>query len=168
MGDDMCGPSAPMQQQEEEIAGSFDEADQDEVAPVPAAATRTTQSQRPDFTASQIDGHNDRAVPLPFEIEEETFTIPSCTADELSGLPGSYDGSWAPGKSLQLAFVTWNMAQCHVPFTEEDVCKYCIRPNAHIVVVSTQENGPYVGLNTAHRQWQEIVDESALQGRLRV
>lgn len=169
--DAMCGPSALVQQHqnEEAIDGSFEEdeaptAAGDERGESNAAHMETAGGQK-DFSASQIDGRNDRAVPLPFEIEEETFVIPSCTADEQTGLPGSYDGSWAPGKPLQIAFVTWNMAQCDVLRTEDDVCQHCIRPNAHLVVVSTQENGPYVGLNTAHRQWQSIVDEAALQGR---
>jgi hypothetical protein len=38
-------------------------------------------------------------------------------------------------------------------------------PNAHIIAVATQENGPYVGLSTRHKEWEKLLEEVCLERR---
>ncbi|CBZ25958.1 putative endonuclease/exonuclease/phosphatase [Leishmania mexicana MHOM/GT/2001/U1103] len=90
----------------------------------------------------------------------ETFPIPRCCPDDL--LRGD-DKIWAPGKPLRIAYVTWNMASRR-PRTGE-ISAYCIYPNAHLVVVGTQENGPYVSSNEHQRRWTKIVSQVCLGGQ---
>ncbi|GET93180.1 endonuclease/exonuclease/phosphatase, putative [Leishmania tarentolae] len=90
----------------------------------------------------------------------ETFPIPHCCPDDF--LRGD-DKNWAPGKPLRIAYVTWNMAN-KKPRTNE-VSAYCIYPNAHIVVVGTQENGPYVMSNKHQRRWIKTVSQVCLGGQ---
>lgn len=109
------------------------------------------------------DDKNDNDVKVPFEINEESFPIPVVCEDDENATPQCASATWAPGKKLIVAYVTWNMAQKDpVP---HEISSYCVRPNAHIVVVSTQENGPYVGLNDKHREWERLLDDIALQGK---
>ncbi|CAG9583633.1 endonuclease/exonuclease/phosphatase_-_putative [Leishmania major strain Friedlin] len=90
----------------------------------------------------------------------ETFPIPRCCPDDL--LRGD-DKIWIPGKPLRIAYVTWNMASKR-PRTGE-VSAHCIYPNAHLVVVGTQENGPYVMSNKRQRRWTKIVSHACLGGQ---
>lgn len=62
---------------------------------------------------------------------------------------------WTPGKPLQLFYGTWNMAQkdCKA----DEISNNFIAPNAHIIAVCTQENGPYVGSNVAHTRWETVL-----------
>jgi len=92
------------------------------------------------------DEESDRRHPLPSVPEEGTVPIPECLP------PGI--GAWRPGDDLIVSYCTWNMAQ-NPPRLNE--VREWIRPNSHILAVCTQENGPYIGLNVAHRQWCEAV-----------
>ncbi|KAG5489989.1 hypothetical protein JKF63_00108 [Porcisia hertigi] len=90
----------------------------------------------------------------------ETFSIPRfCPDDLLSG----HEKMWVPGKPLRIAYITWNMAS-KGPRTSE-VSAYCIHPNAHLVVVGTQENGPYVVSNKLQRRWTKTVSQACLGGQ---
>ncbi|CAC9549364.1 endonuclease/exonuclease/phosphatase [Leishmania donovani] len=90
----------------------------------------------------------------------ETFPIPRCCPDDLLRGDGKM---WTPGKPLRIAYVTWNMASKR-PRTGE-VSAHCIYPNAHLVVVGTQENGPYVMSNKHQRRWTKIVSQACLGGQ---
>lgn len=123
--------------------------------------------------ALEADRCNDAAVDIPFEVTEETFPLPLQCADEVPHHPDEggqsrtpLDAVWFPGKPLDIAYVTWNMAQNRPD--ARDVADYCVRPNAHIVVVCTQENGPYVGLDTQHAQWEALLKDVCLRNSYQV
>lgn len=112
--------------------------------------------------ADKVDAEYD-AVDIPFEISDESFPVPARCADDLTAANGcSHSDLWHPGKALDVAYITWNMAQ--KPPLPDEVCDFCVRPNAHIVVVSTQENGPYIGLNTQHSKWLKLLESVCLRG----
>ncbi|KAG5464676.1 hypothetical protein LSCM4_00116 [Leishmania orientalis] len=90
----------------------------------------------------------------------ETFPVPRYCPDDL--LRGE-DKIWAPGKPLRIAYVSWNMASKRPRSCE--VSNYCIHPNAHLVVVGTQENGPYLMSNKRQRRWMKIVSHACLGGQ---
>ncbi|XUY36848.1 endonuclease/exonuclease/phosphatase, putative [Leishmania panamensis] len=90
----------------------------------------------------------------------ETFPIPRYCLDDL--LRGE-DKIWAPGKPLRIAYISWNMASRRSRVGE--VSAYCIHPNAHLVVVGTQENGPYLISNKLQRRWAKTVSQVCLGGQ---
>jgi hypothetical protein len=90
----------------------------------------------------------------------ESFPIPRYCPDDL--LRGE-DKLWSPGKPLRIAYVTWNMANKEPRMDE--VSAYCIHPNAHLIVVGTQENGPYVGSNKLQNKWARTIGEVCLSGQ---
>ncbi|KPI86754.1 putative endonuclease/exonuclease/phosphatase [Leptomonas seymouri] len=90
----------------------------------------------------------------------ETFPIPRYCPDDL--LRGE-DKLWCPGKPLRIAYITWNMANKEPRMDE--VSAYCIHPNAHLVVVGTQENGPYIGSNKQQKRWAKTVRDRCLGGQ---
>lgn len=111
----------------------------------------------------QLDEAHDGDVNVPFEIDDETFPVPARCSDEVDSTDHHAGGLWAPGKPLIMSYITWNMAQ--LPPSPQEVADFCVRPNAHIVVVCTQENGPYVGLNTQHLEWEQLIATVCLQGK---
>ena len=90
----------------------------------------------------------------------ETFPVPRYCPDDL--LRGE-DKLWCPGKPLRIAYVTWNMAN-NRPRMDE-VSAYCVHPNAHLIVVGTQENGPYMGSNKMQNRWAKTVRDVCLGGQ---
>lgn len=105
-----------------------------------------------------VDVVNDARLKVPYEINAETFEVPrACPDDHLTG-EAHY---WLPGKSLRIAYISWNMASS-VPRTTE-VASFGIHPNAHIIVVGTQENGPYLGSNRHQRAWMRTVESECLR-----
>ncbi|RNF17903.1 endonuclease/Exonuclease/phosphatase [Trypanosoma conorhini] len=87
---------------------------------------------------------------VPFVKNEETFTVPV-------GLP---EKMWAPGKPLRISYVSWNMG--HKSPNLGEVAKYCIHPNAHIVVVCTQENGKRLLVKKDRNEWEKHVARTCL------
>ncbi|CUG87345.1 endonuclease/exonuclease/phosphatase, putative [Bodo saltans] len=110
----------------------------------------------------EVDDVNDGDVNVPFEIDDETFPVPPRCYDEVDSTD-HVRGLWAPGLPLIISYVTWNMAQTRP--APQEVADFCVRPNAHLVVVCTQENGPYVGLNTQHVEWEQLIEDVCLQGK---
>jgi hypothetical protein len=110
----------------------------------------------------EVDDVNDGDVHVPFEIDDETFPVPARCCDEVDSTDHA-GGLWAPGLPLMISYVTWNMAQARP--APQEVADFCVRPNAHLVVVCTQENGPYVGLNTQHEEWEQLIEDVCLQGK---
>ncbi|KAG5465415.1 hypothetical protein CUR178_00118 [Leishmania enriettii] len=93
-------------------------------------------------------------------LDRETFPVPRYCPDDL--LRGE-DKIWAPGKPLRIAYVSWNMASKRPRSCE--VSTYCIHPNAHLVVVGTQENGPYLMSNKRQQRWMKFVSHACLGGQ---
>jgi hypothetical protein len=97
------------------------------------------------------DIKRDAEIVVPFTVDKETYPLP-----QISPPP------WTPGQDLVVLIYTWNMAQETARAAE--VREHGIRPIAHIIVVSTQENGPYVGTNDAHAAWRSMVVSACLGG----
>ena len=95
------------------------------------------------------DSKRDAQIGVPFTVDQETFALPSIAPD-----------LWSPGHELSILYFTWNMAQN--PARPQELRQFGIRPIAHIIVVSTQENGPYVGTNDEHRTWRNLVETNCL------
>ncbi|KEG14985.1 endonuclease/Exonuclease/phosphatase [Trypanosoma grayi] len=102
-------------------------------------------------TPDRVDQYYDDRHVVPFHINEETFPVPTKMSDE----------PWCPGKPLRVAYVSWNMG--HREACKEEVSLYCIRPNAHIIVVCTQENGDHLGLKGKQKRWTKFVGQTCLQ-----
>lgn len=86
--------------------------------------------------------------------------IPKRCPDDL--LEGLEDRTWTPGKTLRVSYVTWNMA-CKEPSAVQ-LSSGCIHPNGHVIVIATQENGPYIGSNRFQQNFEKIVVEQCLKG----
>ncbi|KPA80007.1 putative endonuclease/exonuclease/phosphatase [Leptomonas pyrrhocoris] len=97
---------------------------------------------------------------LPDLPTRESFPVPRYCPDDL--LRGE-DKLWCPGKPLRIAYVTWNMANKEPRMDE--VSAHCIHPNAHLVVVGTQENGPYIGTNKLQNKWARTIGDVCLGGQ---
>lgn len=113
-------------------------------------------------TAAHVkaDNENDAKMVLPFANECDTFPLPQQCPDDAGTTPE--EQVWCPGKPLRVVFVTWNMAGR--PPNESQIASSCIHPNGHIVIVGTQENGPYLGSNRSQKQWEKIVSSVCLRG----
>lgn len=139
----------------------------------PGTTTTTTNSRTPaDLLASSFNANTSAEIDaaahaalvadglsgdLPIR---ETFPVPRYCPDDL--LRGE-DKLWCPGKPLRIAYVTWNMAN-NRPRMDE-VSAYCVHPNAHLIVVGTQENGPYMGSNKMQNRWAKTVRDVCLGGQ---
>ncbi|ORC93093.1 endonuclease/Exonuclease/phosphatase [Trypanosoma theileri] len=105
----------------------------------------------PESISDLIDRSNDDRYSVPFLIKEETFPVPSAITEE----------PWTPGQPLRISYISWNMA--HKPPVHNEVSSFCIRPNAHIVVVCTQENGSHLSVKREQQQWVNYVTSTCLQ-----
>ncbi|SCU71607.1 endonuclease/exonuclease/phosphatase, putative [Trypanosoma equiperdum] len=100
----------------------------------------------------RLDQFCDEFHSIPFVIRNETFPVP----DSLKR------NSWIPGEVLRVAYITWNMAHAKPDFYR--VSKYCICPNAHLVVVCTQENGcNWYAKKKQQRQWRDHITQACLK-----
>lgn len=86
--------------------------------------------------------------------------IPKHCPDDL--LEGLEDRTWKPGKTLRVSYVTWNMAGKEPSAVQ--LSSGCIHPNGHVIVIATQENGPYIGSNRFQQSFEKIVMEQCLKG----
>lgn len=118
----------------------------------PSVATRAAAVARAGYDA---DKQRDAEIAVPFTVDQETFPLPEAPPPQ-----------WRPGQELVVMYFTWNMAQ--VDARAAEVQQFGIRPIAHVIVVSTQENGPYVGTNTSHARWRSIVETDCLKGQYEV
>ncbi|KAK7201731.1 endonuclease/exonuclease/phosphatase [Novymonas esmeraldas] len=157
-GNDSLNSGVPALSARTDSSSFSHEASASAVAPVrsPTDAPRPTEVRdRPsvdNVAAAPVTPVDDAAFSV-----RETFPIPRYCPDDL--LRGE-DKIWSPGKPLRIAYITWNMASKE-PRTSE-VSAYCIHPNAHLVVVGTQENGPYLLSNKLQRRWVKSVSQVCL------
>ncbi|CAD2214208.1 endonuclease/Exonuclease/phosphatase [Angomonas deanei] len=119
--------------------------------------------QPPLATGQQKDAENDARTQVPYRINRETFKVPLVCPDDL--VAGT-DKMWCPGKPLRIAYVTWNMAG-KKPRAGE-VSSFCIHPNAHIVVVGTQENGGYLIGNRKQKKWLKEITTNCLKNNYKL
>lgn len=105
-----------------------------------------------DVAATLAAGDSSGEIPV-----RESFRIPRHCPDDL--LRGD-DKYWRPGKPLRIAYITWNMANKAARFGE--ISSYCIHPNAHLIVVGTQENGPYLFSTGEQTRWAHAVTQHCL------
>lgn len=134
------------------------------INPLLQRALSTSQLQDTDRLTpehTKVDLANDARLQFPFATySDDSMDIPDVCTDEGDNL--SENRQWSPGKPIRVAYVTWNMAN-RSPSAKQ--VSQCIRPNAHIIVVGTQENGPYVGLNTSQENWEKLVECSCLKNQ---
>eukprot|EP00796_Vickermania_ingenoplastis_P004916 gene4916-3528_t len=134
------------------------------LAPLEASQLKTPIiEQQPSFTAEYVkaDNANDARHPLPFSPDADSTEIPLCCPDEYGATPE--ERTWAPGKTLRVSYVTWNMAGRDP--NPLQVASTCILPHGHIVIVATQENGPYIGSNKDQKEWEQLVENKCLKGQ---
>ena len=103
----------------------------------------------PRAAADRADQEYSARVKLPF--------VPG--DDDSTPLPTSHlpDELWRYGDPLLVAYLTWNQAS-ETPPTGAGLADL-IKPCGHIICVSTQENGPYVGSSKMQDAWQASVVE---------
>lgn len=53
----------------------------------------------------------------------------------------------------------------HTIPNENEVAAHCIHPNAHIIIVATQENGPYIGDHGPQRAWLHCIQYKCLHNK---
>ncbi|RNF08905.1 endonuclease/Exonuclease/phosphatase [Trypanosoma rangeli] len=102
---------------------------------------------------SSIEQYSHEHQTVSIVVNEETCPVPVSLSENM----------WVPGKPLRISYVSWNMGHRCPNF--EDVARYCIHPNAHIVVVCTQENGTRLLVNSDRRKWKKHVDHTCLDGK---
>lgn len=112
----------------------------------------TAESRDVDYTTSpSIEG----SVRVPYNCYDDTG------ADGASQQQKSQEQMmWYPGKTLRVTYVSWNMRRCKPNIKQ--LSESCILPNAHIIVVATQENGPYLGTNAWQKRWEHNVTVDCL------
>ncbi|ESL10059.1 endonuclease/Exonuclease/phosphatase [Trypanosoma rangeli SC58] len=101
---------------------------------------------------SSIEQYSHEPQPVPFVVDEETCPVPVSLSEKM----------WVPGNPLRISYVSWNMGHKCPNFG--DVARYCIHPNAHIVVVCTQENGIHLLVNRDRNKWEKHVGRTCLHG----
>jgi hypothetical protein len=96
--------------------------------------------------AAAVDEENDRRIQMAYTDLAQPVAPPTTLVPPQP---------WRFGTALTITYVTWNMAQSAPP--SDDSLRSIVRPTAHVIAFGTQENGPYVGSNTAHLAWQERI-----------
>lgn len=92
-------------------------------------------------------------------VELNSMVVPEQCPDDV--VEREIDRTWMPGKELRISYVTWNMANREPNAMQ--VSSQCIHPNGHIVVIATQENGPYIGSNRAQKEFEKLVSSVCLK-----
>lgn len=107
----------------------------------------------------KIDKANDAMHTLPFSPKIDSVEVEKVCPDEHGST--CEERTWRPGKPLRVAYVTWNMAGRSA--NVQQLSSSCIHPNAHIIIIATQENGPYIGTNSSQRAFEKIVTRDCLK-----
>lgn len=127
--------------------------------PLPGVKDEAIRKNTTRSNSFMADSKNDSKIGLSCAPPSISTEIPkNCPDDEAAA---EEDRVWTPGKPIRLAYITWNMAGR--PPDVQQLSTSCIFPNAHIIVVSTQENGPYVGTNDSQKNFEDIVEKICLK-----
>ena len=130
----------------------------------------STAPAAPPLSPLDLDKLADSRIPLPFTCSPN---------DQPPEVPlGLAPDPWSFGDNIIINFTSWNMAGIeNIPPTEETIVRNSsnkqkttvkvknpignihnlVTPTGHFVVYATQENGPYVGTNSVHENWENLL-----------
>jgi hypothetical protein len=121
-------------------------------------------------TPLDLDKLADSRIPVPFTCSPDDQPPPVPT--------GLSPDPWAFGDNIIINFVTWNMmglekipekqnqnlllpasspASASTTTDPHGHIYDLITPTGHLIIYASQENGPYVGTNTAHENWEKLL-----------
>lgn len=92
-------------------------------------------------------------------VQGDDVVVPEHCPDDL--METEEGRTWVPGKVLRVAYVTWNMANREPKAMQ--LSSKCVHPNAHIIIIATQENGPYIGSNKYQRDFERLITSECLK-----